>query len=52
MTRAPIVENKPKMLTRNPNDVLVGWEDLLKSANAAVTLQICDELKEWKTIYR
>lgn len=49
-----IIENKPKMVIRNRNDVTVNWQhtfnDIVNSDDDYV-LQILDELKEWKTIY-
>lgn len=49
-----IVDNKPKMVIRNRNDVTINWQhtfnDIINSDDDFV-LQILDDLKEWKTIY-
>lgn len=45
----------PKVLVQNLNDVTLSWKHLSrKNADGDVIykLQICNEFKEWKTIYR
>lgn len=55
MQRLPVVnnvDNKPKMVIRNKNDVTINWQHTFDDGNDAdFILQILDYLKEWKTIY-
>lgn len=49
-----IIENKPKMVIRNKNDVTINWQqtfDDMVNSDDDFVLQILDDLKEWKTIY-
>lgn len=55
MQRSPVVnnvDNKPKMIIRNKNDVTINWQHTFNDTDDDnAILQILDELKEWKTIY-
>ncbi|XP_050304751.1 fibronectin type 3 and ankyrin repeat domains protein 1-like isoform X2 [Anthonomus grandis grandis] len=42
----------PKTLIRNPNDVTISWENIYGENHNDFKLQIRDEFKQWKTVYR
>lgn len=50
-----IIENKPKMVIRNRNDVTVTWQHTFENTTSndvdTYILQHLNDLKEWRTIY-